>query len=59
MDLGATGGPKRRTQVVMAGSGREDRNQQWANSQRTWNVATGVRDIEETEEISASLGHLV
>ncbi|PLW76800.1 DUF2460 domain-containing protein [Cohaesibacter celericrescens] len=51
--FGATGGPKRRTQVVTAGSGREERNQQWANSRRSWNVGTGVRDIEEAEEISA------
>ncbi|MCV6576265.1 MAG: DUF2460 domain-containing protein [Cohaesibacter sp.] len=50
--FGATGGPERRTQVVEAGSGREERNQQWANSRRSWDVGTGVRDIEEAEEVT-------
>nr|WP_321457185.1 DUF2460 domain-containing protein [uncultured Cohaesibacter sp.] len=51
--FGATGGPQRKTQVVEAGSGREERNQQWANSRRTWDVGTGIRDIFEAEEVIA------
>ncbi len=51
--FGATGGPQRKTQVVESGSGKEERNQQWANSRRTWDVGTGVRDIEEAEAVIA------
>ena len=51
--FGATGGPERKTQVVESGSGREERNQQWANSRRTWDVGTGVRDVKEAEEVIA------
>ncbi|WP_319528988.1 DUF2460 domain-containing protein [uncultured Cohaesibacter sp.] len=51
--FGATGGPVRKTQVVEAGSGREERNQQWSNSRRTWDVGTGIRDISEAEEVTA------
>ncbi|SFN60784.1 TIGR02217 family protein [Cohaesibacter marisflavi] len=49
--LGATGGPQRKTQVVQSGSGKEERNQQWANSRRSWDVGTGIRDIYEAEQV--------
>lgn len=51
--FGATGGPERRTQVVTTASGREERNQQWANSRRSWDVGTGIRDIQEAEVVAA------
>ena len=51
--FGATGGPERRTQIVTTASGREERNQQWANSRRMWDVGTGVRDVEEAEQVLA------
>ncbi|WP_321339743.1 DUF2460 domain-containing protein [uncultured Cohaesibacter sp.] len=49
--FGATGGPQRKTQVVQSGSGKEERNQQWANSRRSWDVGTGIRDIYEAEQV--------
>ena len=51
--FGATGGPERRTHIVTAGSGREERNQQWANSRRVWDVGTGIRDVAEAEAVTA------
>lgn len=35
---GAQGGPERRTDVVVLGSGFEERNSRWANSRRAWNA---------------------
>lgn len=40
---GATGGPEYRTDVVEMMSGAEQRNQNWANSRRSYNISTGIR----------------
>lgn len=53
ISLGAMGGPERRTQIVTSASGHEERNQQWANSRRSWDVSTGIRDIAEAEQVAA------
>jgi uncharacterized protein (TIGR02217 family) len=42
---GATGGPERRTDVVMTASGREERNSRWAHSRRRYNAGIGVKSI--------------
>ena len=34
----AHGGPERRTDVVVLGSGAEERNARWADSRRSWNA---------------------
>ena len=39
---GAHGGPERRTDVVVLGSGFEERNARWAHSRRSYNAGYGV-----------------
>jgi uncharacterized protein (TIGR02217 family) len=43
--LGARGGPERRTDVILTGSGREERNQRWAHSRRRWDAGYGVKSL--------------
>jgi len=43
--FGATGGPERRTDVVLLASGHEERNQRWADSRRRYDAGTGVRSL--------------
>ena len=40
---GAQGGPERRTDVVVLGSGFEERNARWADSRRSYNAGYGVK----------------
>jgi uncharacterized protein (TIGR02217 family) len=47
ISLGASGGPHRRTDVVVLGSGHEQRNSRWAHSRRSWNVGYGVRTLDD------------
>lgn len=42
---GAQGGPERRTDVVVLGSGHEERNSRWADSQRRYNAGYGVKSL--------------
>ncbi|MEO6609801.1 MAG: DUF2460 domain-containing protein, partial [Aestuariivirga sp.] len=51
ISLGATGGPERRTDVVMAASGREERNARWANSRRRYNVGYGLRSLDDIQAV--------
>lgn len=44
--LGARGGPERRTEIVTAGSGREERNARWAHARRRWNAGYGVKSLD-------------
>lgn len=53
ISLGASGGPMRRTQVVSLGSGHEERNQQWADSKRTFNAGYGVKTADDLHTIIA------
>lgn len=41
--LGARGGPERATDIVMLSSGREERNQRWAQSRRRYNAGYGIK----------------
>ncbi len=43
--LGATGGPVRRTDIVSLSSGREQRNQRWRNSRRSYDAGSGIKSI--------------
>ncbi len=43
--LGSHGGPQRRTDVVLLGSGREERNARWANSRRRYDAGYGVKTL--------------
>ncbi len=49
--LGARGGPERRTHVVTAASGREERNQLWAQSRRRYNVGYGLRSLADIDAL--------
>lgn len=46
ISLGAEGGPERRTDVVVLGSGHEERNSRWANSRRSYNAGYGVTSLD-------------
>ncbi|WP_137387964.1 DUF2460 domain-containing protein [Rhodoligotrophos defluvii] len=50
---GSTGGPERRTDVVVLGSGFEERNARWANSRRRYDVGYGIRTLNHLHEVIA------
>ncbi len=50
---GAHGGPERRTDVVVLGSGSEERNARWADSRRSYNAGYGVRSIDDLHAVIA------
>lgn len=41
--LGSSGGPERRTEIVLLGSGHEERNTRWADSRRSYNAGYGIK----------------
>jgi len=45
--FGAVGGPERRTEIVVLGSGREERNSRWAHARRRFNAGTGIRRLDD------------
>lgn len=47
ISFGAHGGPERRTDIVVLGSGHEERNARWANSRRTYNAGWGVKTLDD------------
>jgi uncharacterized protein (TIGR02217 family) len=49
----AQGGPERRTDVVVLGSGYEERNSRWADSRRSYNAGYGVRSLNDLHHIIA------
>lgn len=49
----AQGGPERRTDVVVLGSGYEERNSRWADSRRSYNAGYGVRSLDDLHQIIA------
>ena len=50
---GATGGPERRTDVVVLGSGFEERNARWSHARRTYNAGYGIRSLDDLHEVLA------
>jgi uncharacterized protein (TIGR02217 family) len=50
---GATGGPERRTDVVVLGSGHEERNSRWADSRRVYNAGYGVKSLDDLHAVIA------
>ena len=48
---GLSGGPERRTDVVMTASGHEERNARWADSRRSYNVGYGVKSIDDLQSV--------
>lgn len=51
--FGATGGPERRTDIVLLASGHEERNARWADSRRRYNAGTGVRSLRDLHALLA------
>ncbi len=49
----AQGGPERRTDVVVLGSGYEERNSRWADSRRSYNAGYGVKSVDELHAVIA------
>lgn len=47
------GGPERRTDVVVLGSGAEERNARWANSRRSYNAGWGVKSLDDLNAVIA------
>ncbi len=50
---GAQGGPERRTDVVVLGSGFEERNSRWADSRRSYNAGYGVKSLNDLNAVIA------
>lgn len=50
---GAVGGPERRTDVIVLGSGYEERNSRWADSRRSYNAGYGVRSLDDLYAVIA------
>ena len=51
--FGARGGPERRTEIVALGSGREERNQRWADSKRRYEAGYGVKSLDDLHAVIA------
>lgn len=45
--LGSTGGPERRTEIAMLGSGFEERNTPWAHSRRRFDAGSGIKTLDD------------
>jgi uncharacterized protein (TIGR02217 family) len=53
ISFGATGGPERRTDVVILGSGHEERNQRWADSRRRYDAGYGLKSLDDLDIVIA------
>jgi uncharacterized protein (TIGR02217 family) len=51
--LRSAGGPQRRTDVVLLGSGAEERNARWAHSRRRYDAGYGVKTFEALSQVLA------
>ena len=50
---GSSGGPERRTEIVVTGSGAEERNSRWADSRRRYNAGFGVKSLDDIHLVVA------
>ncbi|MCA3561490.1 MAG: DUF2460 domain-containing protein [Aestuariivirga sp.] len=50
---GSSGGPERRTEIVVTGSGAEERNSRWAQSRRRYNAGFGVKSLDDIHLVVA------
>jgi uncharacterized protein (TIGR02217 family) len=53
LSLTVTGGPVRRTDIVNLSNGRENRNQRWQNSRRSYDAGSGIRSVADLYEVLA------
>ena len=51
--LNARGGPERATDIVTLSSGREERNQRWAQSRRRYNAGYGIKSHADMQAVLA------
>lgn len=51
--LQGRGGPRRKTDIVTTGSGREERNAKWAQSRRFYDAGSGVKTLADLAELIA------
>ncbi|MGH6922558.1 MAG: phage distal tail protein, Rcc01695 family [Propylenella sp.] len=51
--FGSTGGPERRTDIVLLASGHEERNSRWADSRRRYDAGTGVHSLADLHTLVA------
>jgi uncharacterized protein (TIGR02217 family) len=51
ISLGASGGPERRTEIVVLGSGAEERNSRWADSKRSYNAGYGIKGVDDLHAV--------
>ncbi|MGA7311561.1 MAG: DUF2460 domain-containing protein [Pseudolabrys sp.] len=51
--LKSAGGPQRRTDMVLLGSGAEERNARWAHSRRRYDAGYGVKTFEALSQVLA------
>jgi uncharacterized protein (TIGR02217 family) len=49
----AHGGPERRTDVIVLGSGAEERNARWADSRRSYNAGYGIKSLDDLHAVIA------
>jgi uncharacterized protein (TIGR02217 family) len=49
----STGGPERKTEIVVLGSGFEERNAVWANSRRRYDAGYGVKSLDDLHAVIA------
>jgi len=50
---GASGGPERRTEIVVTGSGAEQRNTRWYASRRRYNAGYGIKSLADIHGVVA------
>jgi uncharacterized protein (TIGR02217 family) len=53
VSVGASGGPERRTDVVLLASGFEERNARWADSRRSYNAGYGIKSLDDIHVVLA------
>lgn len=51
--FGATGGPRFNTSIAITRGGKEVRNRNWAKARLQWNVAHGIKNQEEYDQLIA------
>ena len=51
--LRSTGGPQRNTEIVVLGSGHEQRNQRWSQSLRRFDAGYGIKSLNKLHEVIA------
>ena len=48
---GSSGGPERRTEIVVTGSGAEERNARWAQSRRRYDAGIGIASLDDLHAV--------